>query len=44
MKAATEHYRQRFTEIVDRVAGGVQRLAGQVSQWLRGEDGDGERE
>jgi Zn-dependent protease with chaperone function len=38
LRAATEHYRRRFLEIIDRVAGGVQRLAGQVSTWLRGED------
>jgi Zn-dependent protease with chaperone function len=40
LRAATEHYRQRFLEIIDRVAGGVQRLAGQVSSWLRGEGDD----
>ena len=38
-RAATEHYRRRFLEIIDRVAGGVQHLAGQFSTWLRG-DGD----
>ncbi|HEV2362292.1 MAG TPA: M48 family metallopeptidase [Acidimicrobiales bacterium] len=40
-KAATEHYRKRFMEVVDRVAGGVQKLADQVTGWLRS---DGDRE
>lgn len=34
-KAATEHYRKRFTEILDRAAGGVQKIAGQFSSWAR---------
>jgi len=44
-REATEHYRQRFLEIVDRVAGGAQKLFNQFSSWLRA-DGDehGERE
>ena len=39
-REATEHYRRRFLEIVDRVAGGVQKLASQFSSWIRS---DGER-
>lgn len=35
---ATAHYRRRFTEIVDRVAGGVQKLGAQLLTWLRDED------
>lgn len=41
LRLATEHYRERFTEIVDRVAGGAQKLFNQFSSWLRTE-GDGE--
>jgi Zn-dependent protease with chaperone function len=44
MRAATEHYRQRFTEIVDRVAGGMQRMAESISGWLRGNGHEGEAE
>ena len=44
LRDATEHYRQRFLEIVDRVAGGVQRLAGQVASWLRTEDSEDDGE
>jgi hypothetical protein len=40
-KEATEHYRRRFLEIVDRVAGGVQKVAAQFSSWFRS-DGDTE--
>ena len=40
LKEATEHYRRRFVEIAERVAGGVQRLASQLSAWLRDEGGD----
>jgi len=36
LKAATEHYKQRFSEILDRVAGGIGRLADQLSGWIRG--------
>ncbi|MCU1490882.1 MAG: hypothetical protein JWM85_2287 [Acidimicrobiaceae bacterium] len=35
---ATEHYRRRFLEIVDRLAGGVQKLGSQVLTWLRDDD------
>jgi len=41
-RIATEHYRVRFTEIVDRVAGGTQKLFNQFSTWLRSEGDDGE--
>lgn len=40
LKAATEHYKQRFSEILDRVAGGIGKLADQMSTWIRGGDGD----
>lgn len=40
LRDATEHYRRRFLEIAERVAGGIQRLAGQFSSWLR-DDGEG---
>ncbi len=35
VKAATEHYRKRFTEVLNRVAGGVQRIADQFAEWVR---------
>ena len=41
LRDATEHYRQRFLEIVERVGGGLQRMANQFTEWLRGE-GDGD--
>lgn len=41
---ATEHYRQRFLEIAERVAGGVQRLASQLSGWLRNEGDEGDED
>ena len=40
LRVATEHYRQRFTEIVDRVAGGMQKLFNQISDWLRSDGGE----
>lgn len=45
VKAATEHYRKRFTEMLNRVAGGVQRLADQFAGWVRpsGPSGEDER-
>lgn len=42
LRAATEHYRERFTEIVDRVAGGTQKLFAQFSSWLRMDGSDEE--
>jgi Zn-dependent protease with chaperone function len=44
MKAATEHYRKRFMEVLDKVGSGAQRLANQVAGWIRpgsGGEGDG---
>lgn len=34
-RAASDHYRKRFLEIIDDVSGGVQKLSRQVSDWLR---------
>lgn len=34
-KSAAEHYRQRFIGIIDTVAGGVQTLSRQMTDWLR---------
>jgi Zn-dependent protease with chaperone function len=34
-KRATDHYRTRFMEVVERVAGGTQRLLDQFGSWLR---------
>ncbi|HUY29849.1 MAG TPA: M48 family metallopeptidase [Acidimicrobiales bacterium] len=42
LREATEHYRRRFTEIVDRVAGGTQKLFNQFSAWLRSDGGEGD--
>ncbi len=44
LREATEHYRKRFVEIVDRVAGGTQRLFNQFSAWLRSDGGDDDGE
>ena len=33
--AAVSHYGDRFVAMVDRVGGGVQRVADQISDWLR---------
>lgn len=42
-EAAVSHYRERFALFLDRTAGDVQRLTGQLSDWLKrrpgGEDG-----
>jgi Zn-dependent protease with chaperone function len=38
-EAAFEHYRERFTRMLDRTSGGVQRLIGQLDDWLRGRGG-----
>jgi hypothetical protein len=46
--AAVNHYGDRFVAMVDRVGGGVQRVADQIGDWLRarqaapGEAGDGD--
>jgi hypothetical protein len=34
--AAAEHYKERFTEMLERASGGAQRLVGQLDDWLRG--------
>ena len=34
-ESAVSHYRQRFTQVLERTAGGVQRLAAQMEDWLR---------
>jgi hypothetical protein len=34
-RAASDHYRKRFLEIIDEVSGGVQKLSRQVSELLR---------
>lgn len=34
-EGAVSHYRQRFTQVLERTAGGVQRLAAQMEDWLR---------
>jgi Zn-dependent protease with chaperone function len=47
LDAATLHYRDRFLKILQVTAGGVERMLGQLEDWLRsegptdGEDGDG---
>ena len=42
VRAAAEHYRQRFTEIIDRVAGGAQKLFNQFTSWFRNDGPDDE--
>ncbi len=39
--AAVTHYGDRFVAMVDRVGGGVQRVADQISAWLRARQGVG---
>lgn len=38
--AAVRHYRERFTGVVDRTVGGVNKLSTQIAAWLRREDAD----
>jgi Zn-dependent protease with chaperone function len=38
--AAVRHYRERFTRMVERTAGGVNKLSNQIASWLR-RDSDG---
>lgn len=40
--AAVRHYRERFSAMVDRTIGGVNKLSNQIASWLRrsGDDGD----
>jgi Zn-dependent protease with chaperone function len=40
--AAVDHYGDRFLSMVDRVGGGVQRVADQISEWLRSRQGTSE--
>jgi Zn-dependent protease with chaperone function len=35
-ETAVAHYRERFTGMLERTTGGVQRLVGQLEEWLRG--------
>jgi Zn-dependent protease with chaperone function len=35
-EAAAQHYRERFAKMLDRTSGGVQRMIGQLDDWLRG--------
>jgi Zn-dependent protease with chaperone function len=46
MRAATEHYRRRFLDVVDRAAGGAARVADQVGGWFRRDrdNGDGDED
>jgi hypothetical protein len=37
--AAVSHYAERFEAMVDRVGGGVQRVADQIGAWLRSRQG-----
>jgi hypothetical protein len=44
-EAAVNHYGDRFVGMMDRMGGGVQRMADQIGDWLRarqGTNGDGE--
>jgi hypothetical protein len=40
--AAVTHYRDRFTAMIDRTAGGVNKLSNQIMSWLRREGADEE--
>lgn len=44
VKAATEHYRKRFLEVVDRVSDGAQRVADQFTGWLRRDRDDADED
>jgi Zn-dependent protease with chaperone function len=37
---AVAHYRERFSQTLERATGGVQRLIGQIDDWLRGRGGE----
>ena len=41
-EAAVTHYRERFTAMVERTIGGINKLSSQISSWLRRSDGDEE--
>jgi len=38
--AAVRHYRQRFTAMIDRTVGGVNKLSNQITTWLRRDGGE----
>ena len=44
-ESAVAHYRERFSAMLERTAGGIQRLGAQLDAWLKGRstppDGDG---
>jgi hypothetical protein len=44
--AAAQHYRERFSQWLERAAGGAQRLVGQLEDWLsgRGRERSGEQD
>jgi Zn-dependent protease with chaperone function len=44
-EAAVDHYRRRFSSMLERTSGGVQRLVGQLDDWLRrpGSQPDGDK-
>ena len=35
LQAAVDHYRERFVRFTDRTLGGVERVEGQIRDWLR---------
>jgi hypothetical protein len=35
--AAVSHYRERFTMMIERTAGGINKLVGQIRSWLFGQ-------
>ena len=39
-EAAVRHYRQRFSAMIDRTVGGVNKLSNQITTWLRRDAGD----
>lgn len=41
-EAAVRHYRERFTGMVERTVGGINKLSGQLTDWLRGNRGGGD--
>ena len=43
-ESAVSHYRERFTSVFERTAGGLQRVAEQLSTWLRERSPEGEGE
>jgi hypothetical protein len=41
--SAVQHYRERFTAMIERTIGGVNKLAGQIQSWLRSDRAEGDR-